>query len=464
MRHPRNVFIRMSSEENCMKALSREVSDIDGVPYRPFHWTTDFKEEEEPSIVPVWIVLPGLPPNYYHESFLKILTAPIGRFIRRDNPTRCATRTDGARICVEMDVAKEPLPHFWIGTPGLGTSCKQEIIYETLPAFCSKCKIQDHNAKTCCARKKITGSKVWVRQQETVVEEPNENMNTSVVEEPVVEEPKENMNTPVVEEPVVEEPKEKEVEANQDSEENLVIGESSTPLIEELEPEKDHEEPLDIEGPTEEMTNQVSSARKDGRVDARLKEADVGGKIWVFWKDEMDVQFVLMGSQYLSLRIKDGSAHFLGNFVYAKCNRIERQLLWEELNSDRIGVEPCLFAGDFNIIRSDVERCGSRSRTRAAMDDFNRWIHQGGLMEMSSQGGKFTWCNGQHGLSRAWAKLDRVLLDANLLSEFLSAHCSYLSRTTSDHSPMFIEFLKDPLTYDPSPFRFQQMWVEHPIL
>ncbi|KAF5464926.1 hypothetical protein F2P56_014963 [Juglans regia] len=233
----------MVSEEDCMKALSREVNDIDEVPYHPFHWTPDFKEEEEPSIVPVWIVLPGLPPNYYHESFLKILTTPIGRFIRCDNSTRCATRTDGARICVEMDAAKQPLPHFWIGMPGLGSSRKQEIIYETLLALCSKCKIQGHNSKTCRAGKKNAGGKVWVRQQE-----------------PIVEEPKENTTIPVV--------VDKEVETNQDSEENR--GEPIL-LVEELEPEKDQEEIPEIADTAEEM-NPVSF---EGRMDCstQLKEA-----------------------------------------------------------------------------------------------------------------------------------------------------------------------------------------------
>ncbi|XP_041025280.1 uncharacterized protein LOC121265656 [Juglans microcarpa x Juglans regia] len=127
-----------------------------------------------------------------------------------------------------------------------------------------------------------------------------------------------------------------------------------------------------------------------------------------------------------------------------------------------MGVEPCLFAGDFNIIHLDVEICGGSPRTRVAMDDFNRWIHQGGLLEMNSQGRKFSWCNGPHGLSRAWAKLDRVFLDAKLLMAFPNSWCSYLSRLTSDHCPMFIELLKDPFTYGPSPFRFQQMWIEHP--
>ncbi|XP_035544640.1 uncharacterized protein LOC118348022 [Juglans regia] len=136
MRRPRNVFIRMTNELDFLKALSREICDVNGIQYMAFHWKPDFNEDEEPSLVPVWIVLPGLPPNFYHESFLKIFTAPFGRLIRRDNPTKCATRTDGARLCLEMDAAKEPITHFWIGLPGQGR--KQEVIYEMLPAFCSK--------------------------------------------------------------------------------------------------------------------------------------------------------------------------------------------------------------------------------------------------------------------------------------------------------------------------------------
>ncbi|XP_040999420.1 uncharacterized protein LOC121245211 [Juglans microcarpa x Juglans regia] len=208
--------------------------------------------------------------------------------------------------------------------------------------------------------------------------------------------------------------------------------------------------------------DKIQSFMRILQFDKVITNENDGKKIWVFWKNDVDVQVVRRSSQYVSLRISEGDFHFLGNFIYAKCNRYERQMIWEELSSDRMGVEPCLFAGDFNIIRSDVERCGGGPRNRVAMDEFNRWIHQGGLMEMNSQGGKFTWCNGQQGLSRAWAKLDRVLLDANFLTLFPNAHCSYLPRTTSDHCPMFIEFLIDPFSYGPPPFRFQQMWVEHP--
>ncbi|XP_042962358.1 uncharacterized protein LOC122296621 [Carya illinoinensis] len=170
MQRPRNIFIRMSNELDFLKALSRESCDIEGVPYRPFAWSPEFDEEIEPPSVPVWVFLPGLPPNFYHASLLKMLTAPIGKYIRRDNPTKCATRTDGARICLEINAAQKPISHFWIGIPGMPKSRRQEIIYETLPAYCSKCRCQGHNQRTCRygsdKNQIVKGGKTWKKVTE----------------------------------------------------------------------------------------------------------------------------------------------------------------------------------------------------------------------------------------------------------------------------------------------------------
>ncbi|XP_035539624.1 uncharacterized protein LOC118344002 [Juglans regia] len=166
MKLPRNAFIRLATEADFVKALSRESCEVNGVAYRAFHWSPDFNEEHEPSNVPVWILLPGLPPNFYQESFLRIFIAPLGRFICRDNSTHCVTRTDGARLCLEMDAAKEPISYFWIGIPGLATSRKQDIIFETLPAYCGKCRVQGHNSKTCRAGKPKQEERNWGRNKE----------------------------------------------------------------------------------------------------------------------------------------------------------------------------------------------------------------------------------------------------------------------------------------------------------
>lgn len=184
MSKPRHVFIQLTSEDDFLKAFARDACDIDGAFHLVFHWTTDFHEEIEPTKVLVWINKPGLPPNFYHESFLRSITAPVERFLKRDNPTRCATCTNGARVCVEINISKESLLGVWIGMPKNLQVFFQEFVYETLLTYCMKCKIQGHNLKTC---KKETqrcdldaktlkdsgkAENVWVRKsRDLVVEE-----------------------------------------------------------------------------------------------------------------------------------------------------------------------------------------------------------------------------------------------------------------------------------------------------
>jgi len=155
--------------------MSRESSEIDGVNYRNFQWTVDFSEEVEPVMAPVWINLPGLAPNFYQESYLRNITAPVGILLRRDNATKCATRTDGARVCVLMDISQPPVQHVWIGMPRQPSSMRQEINYETLPAFCTKCNTQGHNIGTCKLLVKDIGKKkesgpVWKPQKPNEIE------------------------------------------------------------------------------------------------------------------------------------------------------------------------------------------------------------------------------------------------------------------------------------------------------
>ncbi|KAF5442561.1 hypothetical protein F2P56_035205 [Juglans regia] len=141
----RSMFVRFANEGDFKMAISRESCEMRGVPYRAFHWSTDYTDETESPVVPVWISLPGLPPNMFHESFLENITLPIGKYVRSDNCTRCATRTDAARICVEMNANMDPIESIWIGVPHQKGSRLQKVIYENLPAYCRLCKTQGHN-------------------------------------------------------------------------------------------------------------------------------------------------------------------------------------------------------------------------------------------------------------------------------------------------------------------------------
>ncbi|CAI9769656.1 unnamed protein product [Fraxinus pennsylvanica] len=97
-----------------------------------------------------------------------------------------------------------------------------------------------------------------------------------------------------------------------------------------------------------------------------------------------------------------------------------------------------------------------------AMEDFNQFIDFCGLMEIPPDGGEpYSWCNGQTGWTRSWAKLDRLLYDSNCLEKFPNLHMRYLARTTSDHAPMLIWLQPNMVRYGPTPFKFQQMWTTH---
>lgn len=118
-----------------------------------------------------------------HSLILKSMTALIGKYIHRDNSTACATWTDGARVCLQVDAAKDLLPYLWIDVPGMHGSRKQEVVFETLPTYYSSYKCQGHNVKTCRNggehKKKVKGGQVWVNKGVKVRVKDDGNQNKS---------------------------------------------------------------------------------------------------------------------------------------------------------------------------------------------------------------------------------------------------------------------------------------------
>ncbi|XP_022880831.1 uncharacterized protein LOC111398107 [Olea europaea var. sylvestris] len=186
-----------------------------------------------------------------------------------------------------------------------------------------------------------------------------------------------------------------------------------------------------------------------------------GGKIWIFWREEFVVDWVGASNQAIHGIFSKGSSTVIISFVYAKCSALERRLLWQELESIMVSNLPRIVAGNFNIIRNDSERKGGRPRPMVAMDDFNYCIDRCGLIELNAEERKFTWCNGQDGATRSWARLDRTFTNSMAASLFPNMGLRLLAKETSDHCPLLIHFKQPRVSYGPSPFRFQRMWCEH---
>ncbi|KAF5465148.1 hypothetical protein F2P56_015179 [Juglans regia] len=168
---------------------------------------------------------------------------------------------------------------------------------------------------------------------------------------------------------------------------------------------------------------------------ACISNADKAGKLWCFWVAGIQVDVVGGSDQYLALMI---NSNILISTVYAKCWYLDRRVLWEDLLNVNAVQMPHVILGDFNILRNDSERRGGGPRLLMAMEEFSSIIDAGGLVEMPFIGNKFSWGNGQSGMARSWAHLDRAMCNLKFLEVFPMVHNQYLPRRSSDHSPMLL--------------------------
>lgn len=149
-----------------------------------------------------------------------------------------------------------------------------------------------------------------------------------------------------------------------------------------------------------------------------VNNAEVGGKVWLFWDDSLDFEFISMTDQVLSGWFVFGNVKVLVSNVYASCFQRKRRELWEYLCDLDADGGPLFVGGDFNIVRSDEEKVGGFLRAPRAREDFNLCIQDCGLIEIPSGGNKFSWCNGRIEGQRIWARLDRVLVNSLFLNTF----------------------------------------------
>ncbi|KAF9603807.1 hypothetical protein IFM89_037941 [Coptis chinensis] len=137
-----------------------------------------------------------------------------------------------------------------------------------------------------------------------------------------------------------------------------------------------------------------------------------------------------------------------------------RRALWAELSQLGLAVKPWAVVGDFNIVSEISERKGGRTPCLVAMSDFNSFIHSNALIDSTTMGFKYSWCNKRMGYRRMYQKIDRMLVNQRWMDVSAGWRSRILKRRHSDHCPIVGWNTKIP---KPSniPFRFKQAWVQH---
>ncbi|KAL2533177.1 Uncharacterized protein Adt_06528 [Abeliophyllum distichum] len=124
--------------------------------------------DEEISIMPVWVVLPELPLDFWNPKGLGKIASKIDKPISLDNLTSLRGRLSYARVLIEVDAAKELVRTVNIGLPN-GDVYDQKVIFEHEPKFCSFCRTFGHSHSSCafCDKMQEQGPKVAAQISDT---------------------------------------------------------------------------------------------------------------------------------------------------------------------------------------------------------------------------------------------------------------------------------------------------------
>lgn len=100
-----------------------------------------------------WIKLPGLPPPFWHNSYIAAIVNSFVIFLDTDARTQACTIMKYARVCVEVDVTRKMPDKVRIALPN-NKSFWQQIVLEGNWSYCSHCKMHGHDLLQCRKKNK----------------------------------------------------------------------------------------------------------------------------------------------------------------------------------------------------------------------------------------------------------------------------------------------------------------------
>ena len=131
-------------------------------------------------------------------------------------------------------------------------------------------------------------------------------------------------------------------------------------------------------------------------------------------------------------------------------------MLWEELAGLLSWWDaPSCIGGDFNIVRFPSEKSGMAS-FNYAMHEFSNFISEFGLMDISLEGGLFTWSNNRE--IPVMSRIDRLLFSPDWANHFGLVNQQRLPWLLSNHFPIRLDC--GQIVGGKSSFRFENMWLK----
>ncbi|KAM6559477.1 hypothetical protein CsatA_028716 [Cannabis sativa] len=112
---------------------------------------------------------------------------------------------------------------------------------------------------------------------------------------------------------------------------------------------------------------------------------------------------------------------------------------------------------------SMVEKRGGRAYPSALITGFQSVLHDCSLHDLELRGYPFTWERGRESGNLVEIRLDKALVSQRWLELFHQVTLSNLSVSSSDHTPIFLEFHDSPHRDNVFHFRFENSWCREPM-
>ncbi|XP_074305578.1 uncharacterized protein LOC141640795 [Silene latifolia] len=112
---------------------------------------------EKVSVVPIWVLFPGLDIYLWSSAVLSKMSSKIGRPMFTDIPTTNKDKLSFARVMIEVDISTNPPLEISLNT--LFGPYTQRVEYEWIPHYCSSCGKMGHLKQSCKKNKPTVSQK-----------------------------------------------------------------------------------------------------------------------------------------------------------------------------------------------------------------------------------------------------------------------------------------------------------------
>ncbi|XP_077219708.1 uncharacterized protein LOC143853894 [Tasmannia lanceolata] len=145
--------------------------------------------------------------------------------------------------------------------------------------------------------------------------------------------------------------------------------------------------------------------------------------------------------------------------IYAHNYYVSRRSLWSDMEEIASRTHlPWLVVGDFNVVRYPNERFGGSLGSLSEMEELSSCISVCSLADINAIGHTLTWNNKSSIAERKLAKLDRVLVNDQWITQNSSSFADFLPHNISDHCKITVSLFPHP-SLGPKPFKFMNMWL-----